>query len=70
MFYPKQSKKDIYQRLSKQLRDLEVKFVDDFEGALDRADVVVDAVFGFSFEGEVREPFGKVVEALEKVSCC
>lgn len=67
MYYPKQSKKDIYQRLSKQLQDIDVKFVDDFDGALEKADVVVDAVFGFSFEGEVREPFGKVVEALEKV---
>lgn len=67
MYYPKQSKKDIYQRLNKQLQDIDVKFVDDFDGALEKADVVVDAVFGFSFEGEVREPFGKVVEALEKV---
>lgn len=67
MFYPKQSKKDIYQRLSKQLQDLDVQFVDDFDKALGNADVVVDAIFGFSFEGEVREPFGKVVEALEKV---
>lgn len=28
-------------------------------------DQVVDAIFGFSFSGEVREPFPKVIEALK-----
>ncbi|KAF7546867.1 hypothetical protein G7Z17_g8126 [Cylindrodendrum hubeiense] len=30
VFYPKRSKNDLYQRLAKQLEDLEVPFVDDF----------------------------------------
>jgi NAD(P)H-hydrate epimerase len=28
----------------------------------------VDAIFGFSFSGEVREPFPKVIEAMETTS--
>lgn len=40
-------------------------FTDDFAGALGEADHVVDAVFGFSFSGEVRAPFGEVIRALE-----
>ncbi|KAI1421776.1 YjeF N-terminal domain-containing protein [Xylaria sp. FL1777] len=66
VYYPKRSKNDLYQRLAKQLEDLEVAFVDDFTSAIQSADHVVDAVFGFSFSGEVREPFPAVIKALEE----
>ncbi|TGJ75600.1 hypothetical protein E0Z10_g10974 [Xylaria hypoxylon] len=66
VYYPKRSKNDLYQRLAKQLEDLDVKFVDDFTSAVNSADHVVDAVFGFSFSGEVREPFPAVIKALEE----
>jgi len=56
------------QRLRKQLEDLKVPFTDDFTSALKQTDHVVDAIFGFSFSGEVREPFPKVIEALEATS--
>ncbi|KAL1630384.1 hypothetical protein SLS56_004911 [Neofusicoccum ribis] len=75
VYYPKQSKNELYQaatnlssdnkkRLKKQLEDLDVPFTDDFDAVLGAADYVVDAIFGFSFSGEVREPFPKVIEAL------
>ncbi|KAF1816485.1 apolipo protein A-I binding protein-like protein [Eremomyces bilateralis CBS 781.70] len=64
MYYPKQSKKELYQRLTKQLQDLQIPFTTDFPTALQNADHVVDAIFGFSFSGEVREPFPQVIEAL------
>ncbi|KAH9889107.1 NAD(P)H-hydrate epimerase [Xylariomycetidae sp. FL2044] len=66
VYYPKRSKNELYQRLAKQLEDLDVPFVDDFPRALDSADHVLDAVFGFSFSGEVREPFPAVIKALEE----
>ncbi|KAG6110792.1 hypothetical protein E4U13_005207 [Claviceps humidiphila] len=65
VFYPKKSKNDLYQRLTKQLEQLEVPFVDDFESALKSTDHIVDAIFGFSFSGEVREPFPGVIQSLE-----
>ncbi|KAI1460176.1 YjeF N-terminal domain-like protein [Annulohypoxylon moriforme] len=65
VYYPKRSKNELYQRLAKQLEDLEVPFVDDFPAAVNSADHIVDAVFGFSFSGEVREPFPAVIRALE-----
>ncbi|KAL9077288.1 MAG: hypothetical protein Q9157_003430 [Trypethelium eluteriae] len=64
MYYPKQSKNELYQRLSKQLKDLDIPFTEDFDAALKQTDHVVDSIFGFSFSGEVREPFPKVIEAL------
>lgn len=66
IYYPKHSKNDLYQRLVKQLKDLDVSFVSDFHAAASSADLIVDAIFGFSFTGEVREPFPKVIEALEQ----
>ncbi|OCL10722.1 meiotically up-regulated gene 182 protein [Glonium stellatum] len=68
MYYPKQSKNELYQRLTKQLKDLNVPFTEDFEAALKHADHIIDAIFGFSFSGEVREPFPKVIEALRGTS--
>lgn len=64
IYYPKRSKNDLYQRLSVQLESLDVPFVEDFQHALSEADHVVDAIFGFSFSGEIRAPFGPVIEAL------
>ncbi|KID98498.1 meiotically up-regulated protein 182, partial [Metarhizium majus ARSEF 297] len=66
IFYPKRSKNELYQRLAKQLEDLEVPFVDDFQSAVDSTDHIVDAVFGFNFSGDIREPFPKVIQALQE----
>ncbi|KUJ09868.1 YjeF N-terminal domain-like protein [Mollisia scopiformis] len=68
VYYPKQSKNDLYQRLSTQLKNLNVPFTEDFPAALKESDHVVDAIFGFSFSGKVREPFPAVIEALSSTS--
>jgi len=31
-------------------------------------DLVVDAIFGFSFKGAVREPFGSILDVLKKTT--
>lgn len=65
VWYPKQGKEELYGRLRRQLEQLKgVEFVSDFEKGLRECDVVVDAIFGFSFKGEVREPFPSVISAL------
>ncbi|KAK4186348.1 YjeF N-terminal domain-containing protein [Podospora australis] len=64
IYYPKRPKNELYQRLTKQLEDLNIPFVDDFPDALKSADHVLDAIFGFSFSGEVREPFPAVINAM------
>ncbi|RQM07445.1 hypothetical protein DH86_00002905, partial [Scytalidium sp. 3C] len=56
------------QRLCTQLKSLNVPFTDDFQAALKETDHIVDAIFGFSFSGEVREPFGAVIQALQETS--
>ncbi|GAM88491.1 hypothetical protein ANO11243_065240 [Dothideomycetidae sp. 11243] len=64
IYYPKPGKAEIYKRLGAQLRDLRVPTTQDFTSAMRETDFVVDAVFGFSFSGEVREPFPAVIEAM------
>lgn len=65
VYFPKQSKNELYARLRTQLEQLKVPFVtDDFTAALGKSDYVIDAIFGFSFTGEVREPFPAVIKAL------
>ena len=81
VFYPKQSKTEIYERLATQLKNLDVPFTEDFHGSLKNTDYVVDAIFGttnqfrissrnsrfsgFSFSGEVRDPFKDPIIAME-----
>jgi len=66
IYYPKQSKNGLYQRLATQLRNLNIPFTEDFPTALKETDHIVDAIFGFSFSGEVREPFPSVIIALQE----
>jgi len=64
VYFPKQSKNELYERLRKQLEQLRVPFVKDFEAHVKESDFIIDAIFGFSFSGEVREPFPAVINAL------
>lgn len=68
IYYPKRPSNELYHRLTTQLRTLGVPFTDDFHDALKHTHHVVDAIFGFSFSGEVREPFPSVIRALAETS--
>lgn len=65
VYYPKPGKNELYQRLVTQLKSLDMPFTEDFSTALQESHHVVDAIFGFSFSGEVREPFGTIIEAMK-----
>ncbi|KAI9484400.1 YjeF N-terminal domain-containing protein [Zychaea mexicana] len=67
LYYPKQPNKDLYQRLLTQCRNLELPIHQDFPGD-GHADVLVDSVFGFSFHGEVRDPFKDVIKTFEQTN--
>ncbi|KDN52297.1 YjeF N-terminal domain-like protein [Tilletiaria anomala UBC 951] len=61
--YPKQGKTDLFARLKRQLQNLKITIVgaDDFEDAYEQTDVMLDCIFGFSFKGEVRQPFKDII---------
>lgn len=66
--YPKGGKSELFVNLVKQCEDLGIPFVS--EENLAESDVraygmVIDALFGFSFKGQIREPFGKLLSVVK-----
>ncbi|KAK3167563.1 hypothetical protein OEA41_010690 [Lepraria neglecta] len=65
IYFPKKTGNELYERLTTQLKNLDIPFTEDFENTLKTTNHVVDAIFGFSFSGEVRDPFKEVISAME-----
>ncbi|KAI8824642.1 YjeF N-terminal domain-containing protein [Chytriomyces cf. hyalinus JEL632] len=68
VFVPKRVEREPFIGLMTQLRMLGVTVLttlDDIDSVLSDAVLVVDAVFGFSFKGDVRAPFDQVIKALK-----
>ncbi|KZO97060.1 YjeF N-terminal domain-like protein [Calocera viscosa TUFC12733] len=67
LYMPKPGNKDIYKRLHKQCLNLSIPSLtseSDFHASLSSQDVILDAIFGFSFLGPVRAPFSRILPAL------
>lgn len=67
IYYPKRTENQLYKNLTYQCESLDIPFVDSVsKDYLDNSfDLVVDAVFGFSFKPPVREAFLPVISALK-----
>lgn len=68
LFIGKELKNDMVRGYVKQCEALHIPLRKTIEEGLSDADVVVDAIFGFSFKGDIRDPFGPVITALKKTS--
>ena len=72
LFYPKQSQKPLFQNLIKQNEALGNTIIadPDFDpDDLDTSyDIVIDAVFGFSFKGAPRAPFVNILRRMASTS--
>nr|XP_056709084.1 NAD(P)H-hydrate epimerase [Euleptes europaea] len=72
VYYPKRPKKPLFEGLTTQCQKMEIPFLSEFQSDAELIDevysLVVDAIFGFSFQGAVREPFGTILDTLEKVT--
>ncbi|XP_070806754.1 NAD(P)H-hydrate epimerase isoform X2 [Pituophis catenifer annectens] len=72
LYYPKRPNKPLFEGLSTQCKKMEIPFLPEFPSEAALIDevygLVVDAIFGFSFQGAVREPFGTILSTLEKVT--
>jgi hydroxyethylthiazole kinase-like uncharacterized protein yjeF len=62
--YPKRSKKNHFLNLVKQCEDVDIPILDEMPTDIDSYDAIVDAIFGFSFQGEPREPFASILHQL------
>lgn len=72
VYYPKRPNKPLFEGLTTQCQKMDIPFLSEFpaEAALidELYGLVVDAIFGFSFTGAVREPFGSILSTLEHVT--
>jgi len=67
VYYPKPTKQPIFTALQKQLHQLSIPFLttpESFTSALQSSDIILDALFGFSFHPPVRPPFDTVLRAI------
>lgn len=70
ILYPKRTEKQLYKNLVTQCEDLGIQFVSETPSASEineKYGFIVDAIFGFSFKGDIRAPFDAVVKEL---NCC
>lgn len=65
--YPKRSSKQHFVNLVKQCEDVGIPFLDAMPDDAEVYDVIVDAIFGFSFHGEPREPFATILKQMKSV---
>ncbi|XP_056438484.1 NAD(P)H-hydrate epimerase [Gadus chalcogrammus] len=68
ILYPKRPNKPLFLGLTTQCEKMDIPFLSEMPEAklVDQAyNLVVDAIFGFSFSGAVREPFGAILEVLK-----
>ena len=71
--YPKRTDKPLYERLVVQCTSLRIPFVEvetltNGSSLADSADVVVDALFGFSFKGTPRPPFDALIASMSNAT--
>ncbi|KAM0870955.1 hypothetical protein ACQ4PT_039691 [Festuca glaucescens] len=69
--YPKRTAKILYSGLVTQLESLDIPFLpveDLFHDLPGQFDIVIDAMFGFSFHGTPRPPFDDLVQMLVSLS--
>lgn len=70
VYYPNRSDNKLYSNLTHQCESLEIPFISSVDGHLidSNFELVVDALFGFSFKPPVREAFIPVITALKQTS--
>lgn len=61
VLYPKQNKDKLFINLVQQCSDLDIPFLPSAPEDYASYDLVVDAIFGFSFSGPPREPFSEII---------
>lgn len=71
VFYPKRPNKDLFNTLSVQCQRHGIPFLDQMPETFhinEQYNLLVDAIFGFSFRGDIRPPFLELIHALKCIS--
>ena len=74
ILYPKKNTKNpLYERLITQCQNYGIlinekifETKEEYEKIFEQNYIIIDALFGFSFKGEIRQPFKTIIEAMKK----
>jgi len=65
VFYPKRTDRPLYKNLVTLLHTFEIPLLESLPEPLSsRFQLVVDAIFGYSFKGDIRAPFDSIIRTL------
>lgn len=68
LLYPKRTSNELYERLTHQCTQFGLKFIDNIQNDCTKYNLIVDALFGFSFKPPVRETFQPIMNYLYKTN--
>ncbi|GLH10246.1 NAD(P)H-hydrate epimerase [Gryllus bimaculatus] len=69
VYYPKRTEKELYQNLTVQCKAMEIPFLEQVPDVNElncTYDLLVDALFGFSFKPPVRPEFASILDGLQE----
>ncbi len=66
ILYPKRTDKELYKNLLTQCEKMDIKLVDKIPSELE-INLIIDAIFGFGFSGEIREPFSTILREIKQL---
>jgi len=67
IFYPKRVDKPLFKGLVTQCSKLEIPFLSDLPANFESEySLIVDAIFGYSFSGDIRPPFDTIIKKLKE----
>ena len=67
IYYPKPNEKNpLFKRLISQCEAYEIKIIKNETINYSNYSYFIDAIFGFSFKGEIRQPFKNIIDELNK----
>ena len=68
IYYPKKPAKELFDNLSAQWVNLDIPFIEALpeDLGIDTFDYILDGIFGYSFKGDIREPFKAIIDTIGK----
>jgi NAD(P)H-hydrate epimerase len=65
IYYPKRNTKELFTQLVTQCIDVGVTMLDKLPADINmQYDLLIDAIFGFSFSGDIKEPFKSLISMM------
>lgn len=69
IYYPKRNTKELFTQLLTQCVDVGVTILDKLPDDISKQyDLLIDAIFGFSFSGDIKEPFKSIINLMNGVT--